>query len=185
MYSSFLAAALVLAYAACVSAMPLDDYVWRYDENYKWVDMGHDMSFKGVVGNRTFTAYTLNMTSQRWLTDADYAPSSSAKSIWWHYLVVIVPDHIEFKNNGTLWITGGSMTDGYPSLADEDISLSAALATAVGTVTGALFQVPNEHITFASDPIQKSRTEDAIVAYTWDHFLNDPSQPEWLVRFPM
>lgn len=19
----------------------------------------------------------------------------------------------------------------------------------------------------------------------WDHFLNDPSQPEWLVRFPM
>jgi PhoPQ-activated pathogenicity-related protein len=25
----------------------------------------------------------------------------------------------------------------------------------------------------------------AIIAYTWDHFLNDPSQPEWLVRFPM
>jgi PhoPQ-activated pathogenicity-related protein len=24
-----------------------------------------------------------------------------------------------------------------------------------------------------------------VIAYTWDHFLRDPSQPEWLVRFPM
>jgi hypothetical protein len=46
-------------------------------------------------------------------------------------------------------------------------------------------QIPNEHTTFSSDPIQKSRTEDAIIAYTWDHFLNDPSKPEWLLRFPM
>jgi len=38
---------------------------------------------------------------------------------------------------------------------------------------------------FAADPIQKSRSEDAIIAYTWDHFLANPSQPEWLVRFPM
>jgi PhoPQ-activated pathogenicity-related protein len=45
--------------------------------------------------------------------------------------------------------------------------------------------VPNEHITFSSDPIQKSRTEDAIIAFTWDHFLNDPSDPTWLLRFPM
>ena len=46
-------------------------------------------------------------------------------------------------------------------------------------------QIPNEHTTFSSDPIQKSRTEDAIIAFTWDHFLKDPSNPEWLLRFPM
>uniref|UniRef100_A0A914CGS3 Uncharacterized protein n=1 Tax=Acrobeloides nanus TaxID=290746 RepID=A0A914CGS3_9BILA len=45
--------------------------------------------------------------------------------------------------------------------------------------------IPNEHITFAADPYNASRTEDAIIAYTWDHFLNDPSQPNWLLRFPM
>lgn len=38
---------------------------------------------------------------------------------------------------------------------------------------------------FAADPKQQSRSEDAIIAYTWDHFLKDPSQPDWLVRFPM
>eukprot|EP01034_Spumella_vulgaris_P045123 gene45123-56183_t len=26
---------------------------------------------------------------------------------------------------------------------------------------------------------------NALIAFTWDHFLKDPSQPEWLVRFPM
>ena len=45
--------------------------------------------------------------------------------------------------------------------------------------------MPNEHTVFAGDPILKSRTEDAVIAYTWDHFLKDPTQPEWLVRFPM
>ena len=39
-------------------------------------------------------------------------------------------------------------------------------------------KVPNEHITFAADPIQKSRSEDAIIAYTWDHFLKDPTTPD-------
>ncbi len=38
---------------------------------------------------------------------------------------------------------------------------------------------------FAADPIQKSRSEDAIIAYTWDHFLAHPDEPEFLVRFPM
>jgi PhoPQ-activated pathogenicity-related protein len=125
------------------------------------------------------------MTSQRWLTDADFSATSQAKSIWWHFLVVIVPDAINFKNNGTLYITGGSMGDSVPSPNSEDIIVAAALATSVGQITGALFQIPNEQITFSADPIQKSRTEDAIIAFTWDHFLKDPSQPEWLLRFPM
>lgn len=127
----------------------------------------------------------MNLTSQRWLTDADYSPNSEAKSIWWHYLVVIVPDELKFKQNGSLWITGGGMTGGLPDPHSEDVALSAALAITTGTITGVLFQIPNEHIVFSSDPIQKSRSEDAIIAFTWDHFLNDPSQPEWLVRFPM
>lgn len=129
--------------------------------------------------------HILNMTSQRWLTDADFSESSQAKSIWWHWLVVIVPDELKYSRNASMWITGGSQGMGPPSADSEDILVSAALACSVGSITGVLFQIPNEHITFAADPIQKSRTEDAIIAFTWDHFLNDPSQPEWLVRFPM
>ena len=66
-----------------------------------------------------------------------------------------------------------------------EINLCATLAMNLETVVGVLFNIPNEHVTFSGDPIQKSRTEDAIIAYTWDHFLKDPSKPEWLLRFPM
>ena len=52
-------------------------------------------------------------------------------------------------------------------------------------ISRASTQIPNEHTSFSSDTIQKSRGEDAIIAFTWDHFLNDASQPTWLLRFPM
>lgn len=77
------------------------------------------------------------------------------------------------------------MGNSVPTLQSEDILVCAALAVTTGTIVGSLFQIPNEHTTFSSDPIAKSRTEDSIIAYTWDHFLNDPTQPNWLVRFPM
>jgi PhoPQ-activated pathogenicity-related protein len=125
------------------------------------------------------------MTSQRWLNDTDFAANSESGSIWWHYLAVIVPDNVKSTTNASLWITGGNMGQGAPSIHSEDILVSAALAVSNGVVVGSLFMVPNEHTVFAADPIQKSRTEDSIIAYTWDHFLKDPSQPEWLVRFPM
>jgi PhoPQ-activated pathogenicity-related protein len=108
------------------------------------------------------TGYMLKMTSQQWLTDADYANNSDAKSIWWHYLVVLVPegDNLKYTKTGGLYITGGSMGDSPPTIHSEDVFLAATLAVTSGTVVGALFQVPNEHIIFASDPIQKSRTEE-------------------------
>jgi PhoPQ-activated pathogenicity-related protein len=168
-----------------VSATPLDDYVWTPDAAYGWKDMGLDHTYKGKIEGRGYTVYTLNMTSQRWLSDSDFSADSDAKSLWWHYLCVVVPDELKFKNNASLWITGGSVTSGPPQLRDEDMLVSAALAVETGTVTGALFQIPNEHVKFASDPIQKSRTEDAIIAFTWAHFLDNPTDPNWLVRFPM
>jgi PhoPQ-activated pathogenicity-related protein len=112
------------------------------------------------------------MTSQQWLR-----PEDVTRSIWWHYLVVIIPDNLDFKNNATLWITGGSNTGGLPSAKDEDIALSAAIAMGTGSIAGALFQIPNEKLVFTEDPIQQDRGEDAIIAYTWDHFLKYPDQP--------
>jgi len=178
--------ALALGFLAAAAAAPIDDYVWTPDENYGWYDMGEDHVLHGCNLDKSncWTGYTLNMTSQRWLTDADFAESSDAGSIWWHMLVVIVPDEVKWTRNGTMWITGWGM-GGMPTSTDEDIVLTASLAMGTGTICGALFQVPNEHITFAADPKNQSRSEDAIIAYTWDHFLRDPSKPEWLLRFPM
>jgi PhoPQ-activated pathogenicity-related protein len=96
-----------------------------------------------------------------------------------------VPDNVDYKRNATLWITGWNNGDTLPSAHDEDIVLTAALAMGTGTIAGALFQIPNEKVVFSSDPEQQNRGEDAIIAFTWDHFLKDPSDPTWLVRLPM
>jgi len=53
------------------------------------------------------------------------------------------------------------------------------------SVVADLKQIPNEHLTFKQDPKHLRRTEDGIIAYTWRHFLDDPSKPEWLLRMPM
>ena len=186
MYFVYLALCLLVAVAADYPPTALDEYVWKPDDNYKWEYMGpeYDMEGHSIGGKASWKGYVLNVTSQRWLTDADFSPDSPSGSIWWHMMVVIVPNEIKYKNNATMWVTGGGM-GGPPSKDSEDIVLAASLAMGMGVITGSLFQIPNEHTIFAEDPKQQSRTEDAIIAYTWDHFLNDPSQPEWLVRFPM
>ena len=169
----------------------LDEYVWKPDANYGWVEMpDHVLSGKGLIKRgEGWTGYYLNMTSQQWLTPEAFSNTSESGSIWYHMLVVIVPDNVDYTRNATLYITGGSTPNvdgsGLPDAKNEDIRVASTLAMNSNVITGALFQIPNEHTTFAGDPLQKSRTEDGIIAYTWDHFLNDPSQPEWLLRFPM
>ncbi len=171
---------------------PLDDYVNAPDSTYKWEDLNITLDGPG------WTAYVVNMTSQSWLTSADwdFAPRddgsrAGASPVWWHYLAIIVPHNYGEKapaSWGGLWITGGSNTDSAPKVSDEDMMVAGAFATGSGVIMGALFQVPDEHIIFTSDPLQQSRTEDAIIAFTWDHFVTKPngtSEPEWLLRLPM
>jgi len=166
------------------TATAMDSYVFRNDPSYGWTELP-EYRLHGTYGNHSYTGYMLNLTSQRWLTDADYAPNSDSKSLWRHWLVVIVPDHITYFRNATLYITGGDMNSSPPKTNDEDIWVAATLAMEAGVITGALFQVPNEHTIFAEDPKLKSRSEDSIIAYTWDHYIAHPDQPDWLVRFPM
>ena len=40
-------------------------------------------------------------------------------------------------------------------------------------------------MTVQADPSHKSRGEDSIIAWTWKAFVDDPSDPEILLRLPM
>jgi PhoPQ-activated pathogenicity-related protein len=127
-----------------------------------------------------FTTYLLNMTSQRWLTDKDVD-----RSIWWHYLAVVVPDKLQYTDKAGLYITGNYNTDAPPNMGSEDLELVAALALTTGSVCAALFQVPNAPIYFHAEQPPRGRVEDEIIAYTWNHFLENPDEPEWLPFLPM
>eukprot|EP00605_Chrysophyceae_sp_TOSAG23-4_P002816 GSChrysophyteH1.ASY1.ANO1.3101.1 assembled CDS len=196
MFRLFVLACLALSVFAKHPSYPpnegktaLDEYVWAEDKNYGWTELtDHELHGKGFLHReRGWTGYTLNVTSQEWLTPSDFSSNSTSGSLWYHILVVIVPDKVEYKNNGSMYITGWGQpnADGsdLPTSKDEDIRVAAALAVSTGVITGCLFQIPNEKTIFAADPIQKNRGEDAIIAFTWDHFLKNTNQPEWLLHY--
>lgn len=62
-------------------------------------------------------------------------------SIWWHYVVIIVPDRLIYKDTGMLYITGGDNTDGLPKGDSEDELLCIALALANRVTCTVLHQV--------------------------------------------
>mmetsp|Transcript_9936 Transcript_9936/g.14975 ORF Transcript_9936/g.14975 Transcript_9936/m.14975 type:complete len:531 (+) Transcript_9936:42-1634(+) len=181
----FLICFILVSFSA---ATDLDDYVFAPDDAFEWSYMGaeYDLNGTGIFNrHQSWTGYMVNMTSQKWLTDDVFADESTVKSVWWHILVVIVPSDVIYNHNASIYITGGKNTHSLPTATDEDIVLTAALAMETKTITSCLFQVPNQPIIFRDDPLQKSRSEDAVVAYTWDHYLKDTSETTWPLYFPM
>ena len=102
-------------------------------------------------------------------------------------MVVVVPNNLRVNDTALLWITGGgnSWEQHHYDAKDEDVMVTARLAVKSGMVAAALFQVPNQHIVFAADPKKQERSEDAVIAFTWRHFVDGTSRTEWPLRLPM
>ena len=161
--------------AACLGSAPalaqpnaLDAYVAKLDPSFAWK----------VVGPITGPGYhgaVIELTSQTWT-----APKDVDRTIWKHWMTVIVPDRVN-HSQAFLYITGGDHGDPAPTLATERF---AKLATDTNSVVVELDDVPNQPLTFADDPLHKARVEDEIIAYLQARYAktHDPNQ---LLRLPM
>ena len=144
----------------------LDRYVATPDSNYKW----HVVS---TLPGDGYTAYVIDMTSQKWRTEAEVD-----RPIWQHWVTIFKPAEVK-HSTGLLFITGGA-NDGKPP-AKADASL-ANVAVETNSVVAELRMVPNQPLTFAGET--KGRSEDAMIAYTWDEYLNG-GDDNWPARLPM
>uniref|UniRef100_A0A2C9K2U5 Uncharacterized protein n=1 Tax=Biomphalaria glabrata TaxID=6526 RepID=A0A2C9K2U5_BIOGL len=152
---------------------PLDDYVNTFDPNYSYTLLSQSVG-------ADFTLHVLNMTSQKWLTE-----KVTKKPIWWHYLSIIVPHNLVYKDTGFMWIDQGHNTDKPPTIADDFVAGITILAVNIGAVCATIKQVPNQPTVFWADPSLMNRTEDNVIAWTWREFLLNGSNPEILLRLPM
>ena len=158
--------------AAAIAATPggrttaLDRYVQAPDPSYRY-------QLVNTIPGAEATTYVIDLTSQTWRK-----PSEVNETVWKHWLTIIRPNKVS-GSTGFLFITGGSIHSQPPAKPD-DFLLDMALTT--GTVVAELRQVPNEPLTFAGET--KPRTEDAIIAYTWDKFLRG-GDDNWPLRLPM
>jgi PhoPQ-activated pathogenicity-related protein len=83
--------------AVAISATPLDDYVNTPDPHYKYELI---YTYNDQVD---YKIYILNMTSQKW-KDETFVKNP----IWWHYVVISVPNKVLRPDAAFMFIAGGS-----------------------------------------------------------------------------
>jgi PhoPQ-activated pathogenicity-related protein len=163
-------AALLGQPGTCGSKAPdrtaLDEYVAKPDANFHW-------ECKEKIDTVTGTYYLLAMTSQQWRTEQEVT-----HSVWTHWLSIYRPAKVT-STIALLTINGGSVTSKPP----KPDARATEIAALTGSVVAELRGVPNEPVKFAGDPYGP-RTEDAIIAYTWDKFLKT-GDGSWPLRLPM
>ena len=171
-------AAIVLARPASLAAQrpatppagtALDRYVAAADSHFSFRKVGELTASAGVTGS------ILELTSQQWLTSREVD-----RPLWRHWLIVYRPAAVT-RDVGLLFISGGSNDGKRPAKANRVL---AGIARDTSTVTAELRMVPNQPITFTGDTTKAARSEDEIIAYTWDRFLRT-GDDRWPLRLPM
>lgn len=166
-------AAIVLAacahapYSSTKAPTPLDTYVHAPDAHYCY-------KLESTIPGEGATAYIINMTSQQWRSEKEVD-----RPVWTHWLTIVKPDKVA-TNKALLYISGGSVDKPPPEGLDRRL---AGIAQATQSVVAELKGVPNEPLTFIADET-RPRTEDSLIAYTWDKFLKT-GDPTWPARLPM
>jgi len=145
----------------------LDEYVRKPDPNYRY-------SVIGIINGEGYQTFIVEMTSQLWLTENEVN-----LPLWEHFMTITAPDEIA-SDTGFLYITGGNKSNGAPAGAPAS-DIKRALET--NTVVSTLYMVPNQPLVFVNDE-GRQRTEDSIIAYTWDKFFRTGDE-KWPLRLPM
>jgi PhoPQ-activated pathogenicity-related protein len=165
LFAAAVAACLAARFAAAEETA-LDRYVQREDPTYSWKIVRETPGDAG-------TQYLIELTSQTWRTEKDVD-----RPVWKHWLFVVRPKETASKI-GFLFIGGGANGREAPAGAD---GRTMAIAQATGSVVAELRMVPNQPLEFHQDGVK--RTEDDLIAYTWDQFLKTGDET-WPARLPM
>jgi PhoPQ-activated pathogenicity-related protein len=144
----------------------LDRYVAAPDPSYRY-------ELVSTLPGDGFTTSVLRLTSQTWLTENEVD-----HPVWQHWLTIVRPTNVT-SSKAMLFITGGGRDRPAPRSADGNLVL---IARATNTVVAELRGVPNQPLVFEGKG--RGREEDALIAYTWDHFLRTGDE-RWPARLPM
>ncbi|OHB65151.1 MAG: hypothetical protein A2Y77_09080, partial [Planctomycetes bacterium RBG_13_62_9] len=156
-----------LLMAAAATATPLDDYVAKPDPSYSY-------TLAKTIDHPLGKIYIIDMKSQTWRSEKEVD-----RPLWQHWVTIIVPTGVT-ADTALLWINGGSNRATPPSGPD---GMLTQIALQSRTVVVDLKTVPNEPLVFTDDPNNR-RSEDAIIAYTFDKYVKT-GDATWPLLLPM
>ena len=142
-------------------AIPTPEYEWKYNASNTWEG--------SIPLLGSYTVYTLNVTSQEWLTEAEVGSCG----LWQHAVAVVVPHNLDKSiDTALIWPTNGDNPPKVPTDKDFNMVLVTTLAVLTKSVVVSLFQCPNQLCSFPEDPKHDNRrSEDSLIAYTWLRYL--------------
>ena len=156
----------------------LRDFVNRVDPN---TSVRYNTSYDLTGG----FMHVVRLQSQAWRSPEEVSDGL----IWDHWLTIFEPD-IKKYDTALLFIDGGSRRPNNPPTPFSEEDFLAQFAVATGTVVIHLPNVPSQPITFTEEVgIRENRTEDSIIAYSYDEYLesyvNGAPDNNWPLLFPM
>ena len=164
---AMVAAALVLLGSvgvgdAAEAVGPLADYVAKPDSSYAWRVEARYQRHRAEI-------LQLRLHSQTW-----------RGVLWKHQVYIIRPRRVTTGSQGVLIVAGGRWRDTYDTelatpLPDE-VDVFLRIAKRLQTIVTVVAQVPYQPLF--------GRTEDQIIAYTFDEYLRS-EDPEWPLLLPM
>ncbi|MFM1921325.1 MAG: hypothetical protein RLZZ303_2959 [Candidatus Hydrogenedentota bacterium] len=150
----------------------LPDYLDVCQTEYSW-----EIESVGNVPGSASLASVLRLRTGAWRGAQDVTGG-----VWEHPLAIIVPPTV-LSDTALLFVTGGSPD----SLPAQEVGILAQLAEDSRSVVAVLAAVPNQPLTF--DGETTTRSEDAILAYSFDEYLTGFEQgaPDktWPALLPM
>jgi len=164
-------AALLLAVPwAAAAPTELDRYVAEPDPAYSWRLVA---TLPATLPGLGFRTHVLEMTSQRWRSEEELD-----RPLWRHWLRIVVPASVR-SPVAFLLINAGSTDDPRPGPAELAFGLAAVASQAV---VAEIQAVPNQPLVFRDEG--RPRSEDALVAYSWDKYLRGGDE-RWPLQLPM
>ncbi len=165
---------------------PLDLFVNEIDPEYGWTNpIISPVNFSsGYSTVKIATSYITRLTSQVWRS----AEEIYSGRTWEHNLTILVPENLRY-DTALLFVDGGKITSEPPN--ESERLFLGELAALSGCVVVHLDNVPSQPIVFTDDydpetnEILFSRTEDAIIAYTYDKFMNEYKNGNYDYKWPL
>ena len=147
-------------------------YVYACDPLYEYsLDKTYNLTEQEV------SAYILNMTSGAWRSANDIYQTT-----WRHQVAIVEPNNVR-ETTAMLVVSGGSID----SELGEEVAILAELARASQSVVALVSGIPKQPVNFSDE--RRSRSEDAIIAYSYDKYMNSfdmgMPEPNWPVLLPM
>jgi len=167
----------------------LDDFVNTPDPNYQF-NLVNTIPFRSN-GVQFATAFNIYMVSQHWRSAAEIYTAEYDGRIWNHNLTVITPT-TRSSRTAIMLVSGGNRNNAMPTEEDLLDSTAPQIAVATGAVVAIISNVPAQPIQFADEVTAegaRNRTEDEIIAYSFDQYLksfeNGTPDTTWPALFPM